>query len=101
MRPIPLKLRKQLSEDPFMRKCIHKGCNFKPEWEHAWIYSGKQINEAWAIVPCCKYHHRGDGLDKNYNKYIALTRADLKDLNTRLYKKNWSQEFDYLSKLYG
>ncbi len=77
---IPIKLRKILEADPFMRQCIHEGCENSPEYEHCFIYAGKQIQRAWAIVPCCTYHHRGQGLDKNFNKYCALIRATDEDL---------------------
>jgi len=62
-----------------MKKCIYSDCPGKPEWEHAFTYQ-KQINEAWAIVPACAYHHRGKGLDKDYNRYRAIIRADIIDL---------------------
>lgn len=79
MRPIPLKLRKKIASDPFMLRCIYIGCRFHPEWEHAFIYAGKQINEDWAIVPVCPYHHRGAGLDKEFNQYVAVSRATDED----------------------
>ena len=100
MRPIPLAMRNQMSADPFMAHCIYPGCGGKPEWEHAWIYAGRQINEPWAIVPCCTYHHRGDGLDKDYNRYRSLIRADIDDLCSRMPKKNWRQELKYLKSKY-
>lgn len=102
MRPIPPKLREEIANDPFMRKCIYsdigKGheCRGRVEWEHAWTYAGKQINEAWAIVPVCTYHHRGDGLDKDYNRFRAITRADIDDLEKRMPKTNWRQMRKYL-----
>ena len=84
-----------------MKFCIHMGCMAKPEWEHAWIYAGKQINEAWAIVPVCYHHHRGDGLDKEFNQYMALCRADLDDLCKRMPRRDWKQIYSYLSKKYA
>lgn len=102
MHPIPLKLRAEMAADPFMLKCIHgSGCSGRVEWEHSFLYAGHQIQEAWAIVPCCTYHHRGDGLDKDYNRYRALVRADLDDLCRRMPKKDWRQEFKYLSNKYN
>ncbi len=106
MRPIPPKLRKQLALDPFMSRCIYnhigKGneCRGRVEWEHAFLYAGKQINEAWAIVPCCTYHHRGDGLDKDFNRYMAIVRADIKDLQNRMPRNDWSQVLKFLTTKY-
>lgn len=101
MRPIPIKLREQIAADPFMKRCIYKYCQGKPEWEHAFLYAGKQINEVWAIIPVCEHHHRGPGLDKDYNRYRALERADLADLKKRMPKKNWSQIFSFLNLKYA
>lgn len=100
MRPIPLKLRTQIATDPFMKRCIHKGCLGEPEWEHCFIYGGKQINEAWAIVPCCTFHHRGSGFDKNFNQYVALCRASPDDL-AKYPKKDWATLKTYLNKIYA
>ena len=99
MRPIPPKLREQIAKDPFMKDCIYPGCAGKPEWEHAFTYK-QQINEAWAIVPVCAYHHRGAGLDKDYNRYRAIIRADIDDLCVRMPKKDWRQIYKYLTQKY-
>lgn len=106
MRPIPLKLRTEIAKDKFMARCIYcdlgRGfeCNGRVEWEHAFLYAGKQINEAWAIVPVCTYHHRGDGLDKHYNEYRAIIRADIHDLQIRMPKKDWKQIKEFLTNKY-
>lgn len=83
MRLIPEKLRKEIAQDARMKRCIYanKDCSNefgnKPgrvEWEHCFTYANKQINERWAIIGVCWYHHRGPGLDKAYNKFVALSR---------------------------
>ena len=86
--------------DPFMKKCIHPDCFAKPEWEHAWIYAGKQINEAWAIVPVCTYHHRGSGLDKDYNRYRSIIRATTMDFS-KYPRTDWKQLKEFLTKKYA
>lgn len=100
MRPIPTTLRRKIANDPFMQRCIYAGCPGHPEWEHAMIYSGKQINEAWAIVPVCTYHHRGEGLDKQYNQYVALSRASPDDL-AKYPKTDWEHLRQHLNSLYS
>lgn len=82
MAPIPAKLRALLASDPFMRVCIwnNSDCSGRVEWEHAWTYAGKQVQERWSIVPCCTYHHRGKGLVKEFNQYISLSRATEEDM---------------------
>lgn len=81
--PIPLPVRSALAADPFMAVCIHRAflrdptpCRGRLEWEHALIHGGRQVQEAFAIVPCCAHeHHRGPGLIKQFNVLIALLRA--------------------------
>ena len=43
-------------------------------------YAGRQINDKWAIIPLCVYHHLGPGLVKQKNIKIALLRATKNDL---------------------
>lgn len=106
--PIPLKIRAEIAKDPFMTFCIYESrdapnheCYGRVEWEHAYLYAGKRINEPWAIVPCCTSHNRGSGIVKEYNRYRAIIRADISDLAKRYPKFNWQQEYNYLTKKYG
>jgi hypothetical protein len=113
MRPIPLKLRKQMEADPMMHACIYNDhyCQnefgwypVKAEWEHCFIYAGKQINEWWAIIGVCWYHHRGKGLNKNFNRYRALIRlseAELEEVQKKYPKQNWRQMRDRLRIEFG
>lgn len=102
MTPIPTKLRQIMEADPFMKVCIHtywRGstpCSGRITYEHAFIYARKQIQEKWAIVPCCEGHNVGvTGKQKLYNKYIALLRATPQDLFK--YPKNaWAIEIGFL-----
>ena len=56
--PIPSKIREVLSEDPFMKKCIiNDCCDGRIEWDHAFTYKGKRVNELWALLPKCHKHH--------------------------------------------
>lgn len=102
MKVIPLNIRGYLSKDPFMKVCIRHSsdCDLRIEWEHAWIYAGKQIQEVWAIVPCCTYHHRGAGLNKEYNQLISLLRASemgvLPFIIAKYPKIEWIQKYRYL-----
>lgn len=57
---------------------------------------GKQIDEVWAIIKLCEYHHAvntyqdGKGLDKEKNVWIALNRATDEEL------KKYSKAIDYI-----
>lgn len=109
MRKIPKKLLNDILSDEFYKKCIRheeKTCQGRVTLEHAFIYAGRQINEKWAIVPVCEYHHGvgpfqdGGDLDKELNQFIAVMRASDDDL--RMYpKKDWRQIKSYLMSKYG
>lgn len=81
MATIPQKIRYTLANDPFMRRCIHDNadCEARIEWEHALTFAGKQVQEVWAIIPCCTYHHRKNGLNKRFNRFIAVYCMPVED----------------------
>lgn len=98
MSPIPQKIRFRLESDPFMSRCIHDDddCYGRIEWEHAFMYAGKQVQEWWAIVPCCFYHHRGEGLDKQFNMIVGLLRlisagkAEMDEVKEKYPNNSWN-----------
>jgi hypothetical protein len=108
MRPIPEQLRRQMEADPQMKMCIHfnKDCQdqfgnrpARAEWEHAFEYAGRQINEWWAIIGVCWYHHQGPGLNKDYNRYrclIRMTDKDIEEAQKKYPKRNWRELRDRL-----
>jgi len=65
-------------------------------WEHAIIYAGRQLDEAWAIVILCEYHHSvnnyqdGGDLNKELNVCYALNQATDEEL------RRVSKVVDYL-----
>ncbi|MFA6097580.1 MAG: hypothetical protein WC788_08225 [Candidatus Paceibacterota bacterium] len=80
-------------------------CHGRSTREHAWIYSGRQINEAWAIIKLCEYAHsvgtyQNNGiLNKEINHWISLQHATPEDLK-KYQKVNWDQVKIYLNKKY-
>jgi len=109
MNPIPQKLRNELSEDPYYKKCCLTKSKYNVKFHHSWIYAGKQINEKWAIMPVIWRKHSPYGDDdsihkcqetKEYVQYLSLQRADIDDLCKRLPKKDWRQLFNYLENKY-
>lgn len=103
MRPIPKKLKDEIKKDPYYKRCARAddgGCDGRITWEHAWMYAGRQINERWAIIPLCVYHHLGPGLDKEKNQWIALSRAVDEDLK-KYPRKDWLRIKSYLMMKYG
>lgn len=103
MTAIPLKMRKVIALDQEMTHCFYtklgRGgeCQGKVEWEHAFTYSGKRLNEPWAIIGVCTYHHRGPGLNKALNRFMALRRADLAEVELHYPKVDWKQLYSHLS----
>ena len=106
MRLIPKKMREEIAQDPFMRCCIYErddapnqNCQGRITFEHAFIYAGRQINEKWAIVPCCENHNSGPAMVKSFNKFVALNRASEEDL-AKYPKVDWVQLKKYLTQQY-
>lgn len=89
MRKISDPVRKVINTDPYYTKCArcNEGtCKGRITMEHTLIYAGKQIDEVWAIIPLCEYHHAvnqyqdGGDLKKELNICIALNRATDEEL---------------------
>ena len=107
MQAIPAKLREELALDPYYKRCTRHGwdCWGRITWEHAFIYAGRQIQEKWAIIPLCEYHHAvcrfqdSGSLNKEYNQYIALCRASDEDL-AKYPRRDWEQLKKYLHEKY-
>lgn len=97
---IPKTLRNDISADPYYLKCCRAttwACRGRITLEHVWIYGGRQIQEKWAIIPLCEFHHsvnnyqdNGD-LNKQENKRISLARATPEDL-AKYPKKDFKKE---------
>jgi len=104
MRKIPAALKKKIASNPTMKSCAYKTypergsahCSGRITWEHAFIYAGRQINEEWAIIPLCWFHHLGAGLNKRFNEYLALRRATEEDLK-KYPNRDWKQLKDDLA----
>lgn len=86
MNRMPPALRRELSEDPYYRVCARgwencSPCSGRITWEHALTYAGRQIQERFAIIPLCAFHHSvdqfqdGGGMNKRINVEIAMSRA--------------------------
>jgi hypothetical protein len=103
MNKIPTVLREKMAMDPFYGRCMrrHEGtCSGRITWEHAFIYAGRQIQEQWAIIPLCEYHHLGPGMVKWMNELFALRRATLEDL-AKYPRRNWVQHLQALEYKYS
>ncbi len=82
---IPVKLRKELSEDKFYKKCCITGrTDGKIDFHHNLIFAGKQVQEKFAILPVHesihKYHNGLTTEVKEKLNWIMLSRATNKEL---------------------
>lgn len=108
MRPISKKNKEAIDRDPYFKVCARRGpdCDGRVTIEHAFIYAGQQIDELWAFLPLCAYHHAvdqyqdGGDLNKELNEHLCLCRATLLDL-ARYPRRDWAQRFVYLHGKYG
>lgn len=90
-----------MSIDRFYGRCCLWSlydCSQGLEWHHVWIYGGRQINEKWAIVPACKFHH--DSVKNNKKVKELFERVSLVIATERELKKypnfDWKQYKKYL-----
>lgn len=109
MRTIPAKLKKEILLNPYYKVCARKDsdCDGRITWEHAIIFAGRQVNEMWAIIPLCTYHHSvdlhqdGPGLNKEINVWIALNRATDDQLREVSKVIQYIRERNRLNSIYG
>lgn len=109
MRAISPRVRKVIDTDKYYRTCARwrdGGCSSCITMEHTLIYAGRQIDEVWAIIPLCTWHHAvnehqdGGDLDKNKNVWIALNRATDKEL-LEYPRRDFITERTKLNLIYG
>lgn len=84
MNNTPLWIREYWDEHPAKacERAAEGNCHGRLTKEHVFMYAGRQIQELWAIIDLCEYHHavgnymdRG-ALNKRVNEAIASKRAD-------------------------
>jgi hypothetical protein len=107
MNNMPIKLRKELSENPEYKKCTLKKyiphtCSGKIDWHHNARHAGKNIQEPFAIISICKSIH-----DLVYKKdfrnrldWIMINRMTDEDFK-KYHKPDWGHKKRWLNKLFG
>ncbi len=100
MRPLGKKVKVDLEKDEFMKKCCYCGNQKSIEFNHALIYGGRQMDEAYAITPLCSDCHRGDNgtIKKEIRDYctlLAITRG-LPKILKKYPKRDWIWEKQWL-----
>jgi len=87
---IPIKLRKELEQDPFYKTCCLTGrTDGKIEKHHNLIFAGKQVQKKFAILPVHNDLHQ-------YHRKITSRVKEL--LNRIMVARMTEEELDYYSK---
>ena len=83
---IPKKTKYELAAKPQICARLGKDCSGRISWEHALLYANKKVQDKFAIIFLCEYHHNlgnwanNGGLNKRENIRIALKQATPEDL---------------------
>jgi len=107
MRPISTRVKQQLDSEPDICALLDKNCVGRITREHTLIYASKQIDEVWAIIKICAWHHSvdqfqdGGGLNKEKNIWVALNRATDEELLKYSKAINYIAMRETLNKKYG
>ncbi len=106
-KPIPKKLRDEMSEDPFYQRCcitlMTKSTTRKIEWHHNFRWQGTRLNEKWCILPVLKeIHDKADtSLMKEKLDWVMFNRADDETLKKYSKAEDLIKKRDRLNKIYG
>lgn len=108
MRPISPQVNEVLNKEKQICARHKEGtCKGRLTREHTLIYAGKQIDEAWAIIFLCAFHHAVDeyqdcgDLQKEKNVWYALNKATDEELQKYSKVVNYLKERERLNKIYG
>jgi hypothetical protein len=83
------------------------GCRGRLSIEHCLTFAHNQIDEAWACLLLCTYHHaieehtNSGGMNKERNVHLALNQATDEELLKYSKAINYLALRDRLNKLYG
>lgn len=103
------KVKQKIGTDKYYQKCARSDegdCQGRITMEHALYYAGHRLDELWAIIPICAYHHGVDQfqdcgkIDKRKHEWIALNRATDEELK-KYERANFKNKRDLLNKTYG
>jgi len=106
MRPIPQKIKKQISEDDYYLRCCITG-SLIVSIEHCWLYSNRQINDLWALVPLRRdlnTSHPPKDIKQRCQLESLLRAKKLgvwDEIKKRYPRRDWDQELKFLKKQYG
>ena len=109
MRKLGKHVKDAIDNDPFYKLCARRdegNCKGRITIEHALIYAGRQIDEIFACLPICAYHHEvdqyagGGGMDKKKHEWIAISRMTESD-RIKYSRRPWGRDLALLENKYG
>ena len=108
MRKIKDSVRDKLIQEPDVCSLLSLGgCGGGITFEHALIFAGRQIDEAWAIIKLCEKHHGvnmyqdNTAVDKERSVWVAVNKATDSELLEYSKVINYVKERERLNKKYG
>ena len=93
-----------MSADPWMKRCCITGAtNEKIDWHHNLIWAGRQVNEAWAILPLARSVHEQVHKPEIKEKcdWVMLNRARDEQLLPYCRAINYIRLRDVLNQKFG
>lgn len=104
-KPIPEKMRNEMSKDKFYKKCCvaDKLCKGVIQWHHAFYFMGQRVNEPFCIIPVCEYHHSKASVREIKEKmdWVVYNRATDEQLIKYSKAINYINERKRLNNIYG
>ena len=104
MRAINKQLRDSMAANPFYWRCCISGIRREEEkidFHHNFIFAGKQINEAWCILPLARSIHDRIVEFKEICDWIACNRASWDELERYSKVVNYHKMKERLNSKYG
>jgi len=90
---IPEQIKQEIADSKLNEKCClwNFDCSGRIQWHHNLIHKGKRVNEPWAILGVCEWHHQRESTYKNELNWIMLNRATDEQL------QEYSKAVDYVA----
>ena len=98
---IPAKMRDEMAQDPFYRKCCITGSSLNIEWHHALLFRGKRVNAIFCIVPLTKEIHRQEAKYKEQIDHVVWSRASEEEIRQFSKAENKALLLERLNKKFG
>jgi hypothetical protein len=101
-KPIPFKMREQMSSDPYYKKCCITGAtNEKIDFHHNLTFKGQRVNQIFCILPLAKSVHDKISYYKELCNWVMWNRASEQEIKEYSKAENYQLTKERLNKRYG